>query len=80
MTNFDRAAAEFLRAATARANLTQAELSERCGINVVTLRRYLHGERSISLSDFRAIVSGLGIPVSDGWSEVERIYRGERVG
>lgn len=50
MDKYIDAAASELRAAQARARLTDTALSKRAGIPVVTLRRYLKGERDTPVS------------------------------
>ena len=61
MDKYIAAAAAELRAAQARASLTDKALAERSGIPVVTLRRYLKGERDTPASALFKIADALGI-------------------
>lgn len=61
MDQYVEAAAAELRAAQARARLTDIALSERAGIPVVTLRRYLKGTRDTPASALFKIADALGI-------------------
>lgn len=61
MDKYIAAAAAELRAAQARAELTDIALAERSGIPVVTLRRYLKGTRDTPVSALLKIAAGLGI-------------------
>ena len=61
MDQYVAAASAELRAAQARANLTDTALAERSGIPVVTLRRYLKGSRDTPVSALFKISGALGI-------------------
>lgn len=61
MDKYSEAAAGALRAAQGRANITDAALSERSGIPVVTLRRYLKGQRDTPVSAIFKISEALGV-------------------
>ena len=56
-----QAAAAELRAAQARAQLTDTALATRAGIPVVTLRRYLKGTRDTPVSALFRIAEALGV-------------------
>lgn len=62
MDKYVEAAAAELRAAQARAQLTDTALAERAGIPVVTLRRYLKGTRDTPASALFKIAAALGVP------------------
>lgn len=61
MDKYVEAAAGAVRAAQARANLSDTALAERAGIPVVTLRRYLKGTRDTPTSALFKIAEALGI-------------------
>lgn len=61
MDKYIAAAAGSLRAAQARADLTDLALAELSGIPVVTLRRYLKGQRDTPTSAILKIADALGI-------------------
>lgn len=61
MDKYVLAAAAELRAAQARAQMTDAALADRAGIPVVTLRRYLKGTRDTPTSSLFKIADALGI-------------------
>ncbi|GLU91302.1 helix-turn-helix transcriptional regulator [Agromyces sp. NBRC 114283] len=61
MDKYVVAAAAELRAAQARAQLTDTALAERSGIPTVTLRRYLKGTRDTPVSALFKIADALGI-------------------
>lgn len=61
MDKYVNAAAAELRAAQGRAGLTDTALSERSGIPVVTLRRYLKGTRDTPASALFRIAEAVGI-------------------
>lgn len=61
MDKYIEAAAGALRAAQGRANMTDATLSERSGIPVVTLRRYLKGQRDTPVSALFKIAGALNV-------------------
>lgn len=61
MDKYIHAAAAELRAAQARAQLTDTALAERSGIPVVTLRRYLKGTRDTPASALFKIADALDI-------------------
>ena len=65
MDAYIEAAAGALRAAQGRAGLTDIELADRSGIPVVTLRRYLKGQRDAPASALFKLASALGITPSD---------------
>ena len=50
-----------MRAAQARAQMTDVALAERSGIPAVTLRRYLKGTRDTPISALLKIADALGI-------------------
>ena len=62
MDKYVAAAAAELRAAQARAQLTDTALAARSGIPVVTLRRYLKGTRDAPASALFKIANALGVP------------------
>ena len=61
MDKYVEAAAAELRAAQARASLSDVALAERAGIPAVTLRRYLKGTRDTPASALFKIADALGI-------------------
>lgn len=61
MGAYIEAAAGALRAAQGRAQMTDTALSERSGIPVVTLRRYLKGQRDTPASAIFKIAEALDI-------------------
>ena len=61
MDKYVQAAAGALRAAQARANMTDTALAERSGIPAVTLRRYLKGTRDTPASALFKIAAALDI-------------------
>lgn len=61
MDKYVEAAAAELRAAQARAQLTDTALAERSGIPVVTLRRYLKGTRDTPASALFRIAEALNV-------------------
>lgn len=61
MDKYIEAAAGALRAAQARARMKDTELAERAGIPVVTLRRYLKGERDAPVSAIFKIAEALRV-------------------
>lgn len=61
MDKYIEAAAGALRAAQARAKMTDMALAERSGIPAVTLRRYLRGERDTPVSAIFKIANALNI-------------------
>lgn len=61
MDKYVEAAAGALRAAQARAKMTDTALAARSGIPVVTLRRYLKGERDAPTSALFKIADALGV-------------------
>ena len=61
MDQYIDAAAGALRAAQARAQMTDVALAERSGIPAVTLRRYLKGTRDTPISALLKIADALGI-------------------
>lgn len=61
MDKYIQAAAAELRAAQARADLSDTALALRSGIPVVTLRRYLKGTRDTPASAIFKIAEALGI-------------------
>lgn len=54
-----------VRAATARAGLTQAELARRTGISGQSIRRKLKGERGFAAEELVDIANVIGCQVSD---------------
>lgn len=65
MDIYGEALAGTLRAAQARARMTDIALAEKSGIKVVTLRRYLKGERDAPSSALYKIALALGMRVAD---------------
>lgn len=65
MDKYIAAASGALRAAQGRADMTDAALAERAGIPVVTLRRYLKGQRDAPASAILKIADALGISAGD---------------
>lgn len=61
MDQYVAAASAELRAAQARANLTDTALADKSGIPVVTLRRYLKGSRDTPVSALFKIAGALGV-------------------
>lgn len=61
MDEYVEAAAGALRAAQARAKMTDVALAEASGVPVVTLRRYLKGTRDTPVSALFRIASALGM-------------------
>lgn len=61
MDKYIEAAAGALRAAQARAKMTDTELAEKAGIPAVTLRRYLKGQRDTPVTAIFKIASALNI-------------------
>ena len=61
MDKYIEAAAGALRAAQARAKMTDSALAELSGIPVVTLRRYLKGQRDTPVSAIFKIAGALNI-------------------
>ena len=61
MDKYVKAAAAELRAAQARAQLTDTALAERAGIPVQTLRRYLKGTRDTPASAIFRIAEALEV-------------------
>ncbi|MBG9887147.1 hypothetical protein ABE10_25375 [Bacillus toyonensis] len=61
MDEYVEAAAGALRAAQARAKMTDIALAERAGMPVVTLRRYLKGVRDTPVSALFRIAAALGV-------------------
>lgn len=61
MDKYIEAAAGSLRAAQARAKMTNTALAEAAGIPAVTLRRYLQGERDTPVSAIFKIAAALDI-------------------
>ncbi|WP_341935301.1 helix-turn-helix domain-containing protein [Microbacterium sp. LWO14-1.2] len=61
MDEYVEAAAGALRAAQARARMTDIALAETSGIPVVTLRRYLKGTRDTPVSALFKIADALGV-------------------
>lgn len=76
MDAYVQAAAGALRAAQARANLSDLALAERSGIPAVTLRRYLKGTRDTPTSALFKIAEALGISagalLDDAMKHVEK--------
>lgn len=62
MDKYVEAAAAELRAAQARARMSDVALAAASGIPVVTLRRYLKGERDTPVSTLFKISEALGVP------------------
>lgn len=60
MDEYVEAAAGAIRAAQARAQMTDVSLAEHSGIPVVTLRRYLKGTRDAPSSAMLKIATALG--------------------
>lgn len=63
-TTRSQVAAE-VRAAAARANLSQADLARHTGLSGQSVRRKLRGERSLSAEELILIADAIGCPVSD---------------
>lgn len=61
MDEYVEAAAGALRAAQARAQMTDLALAEKAGIPAVTLRRYLKGTRDTPVSALFKIAAALGV-------------------
>ncbi|WP_082483006.1 helix-turn-helix domain-containing protein [Microbacterium sp. Leaf347] len=61
MDKYVEAAAAELRAAQARARMSDVALAAAAGIPAVTLRRYLKGERDAPLSVLFKIADALGV-------------------
>lgn len=61
MDKYISAAAAELRAAQARAQLTDTALAQRADVPVVTLRRYLKGERDTPVSVLMRIAAALNV-------------------
>lgn len=61
MDKYIEAAAGALRAAQARAKMTDIALAELAGIPAVTLRRYLRGERDTPVSAIFKIANALNV-------------------
>jgi DNA-binding Xre family transcriptional regulator len=75
VTEFDRAVSAYIRATAAAKKMGQDETAEHAGIHVNTFRRYWRGERSISLSDLRTILSALDVRTDVAVREIERIFK-----
>jgi transcriptional regulator with XRE-family HTH domain len=73
LSDFDRAASAWIRAAAAAQKLGQYELAERAGIHINTFRPYWRGERRIALGDFELIVNALGVDPEDAMKEIKSI-------
>ena len=63
-TKLREAVAAEVRAATARANLTQAELSAKSGISTSALTRKWHGRTSFTIEELIAVASATGQPAA----------------
>jgi transcriptional regulator with XRE-family HTH domain len=74
VTDFDRAVSAYVRSTAGIKKLGQDETAERAGIHPNTFRHYWRGERSISLGDFRTILSVFGVTSQDAMKDVERIF------
>lgn len=58
---FNAAVAEVLRLERVMKRITIAELAERSGLGVNSVKRYLDGERPIPLPAFRNLCGALGV-------------------
>ena len=63
-TTRDQIAAE-VRAATARAGITHADLAGRTGMSTQSIRRKLRGERGFNVEELVAIANAVGCRPSD---------------
>ncbi|WP_168203848.1 helix-turn-helix domain-containing protein [Humibacter ginsenosidimutans] len=76
MDEYTAAAAAELRAAQARAQLSDIALAERAGIPVVTLRRYLKGTRDTPSSALFKIAFALDMTIGELLDEaMKRVKR-----
>jgi transcriptional regulator with XRE-family HTH domain len=72
--DFDRAVAAYVRATAAAKRISAAKIAERVGVSTNTFYRYWRGERTMGLSDLRAIFNVLGVSFTDAEAEITRIY------
>lgn len=54
-----------IKAARKKANLTQAQLAEKCGTATITIRQYEAGKREPKLEQLAKISYALGVPVGE---------------
>ena len=79
-TDFDRAVSAYVRTTAVLQKLTAAVVAERAGIPVDKFRRYWRGERSIGLSELRAILGVLGVDWVDATRDIERVFQSGEYG
>jgi transcriptional regulator with XRE-family HTH domain len=76
MDAYVKAAAGAIRAAQARAELTDTALAEKSGVPAVTLRRYLKGTRDTPTAALLKIADALGVTagelLDDAMNHVEK--------
>ncbi|WP_280225002.1 helix-turn-helix domain-containing protein [Nocardia farcinica] len=73
-----QALAAELRAAVARADLTQGEVAERTGLHRVTVNRLLSGQRGIDVDQLFAFAFGLDLDPGELVDAAKRKYLEER--
>lgn len=72
------AVAAELRAAVARADLTQDQVAERTGLHRVTVNRLLKGARSVDVDQLLAFALGLGFNAGELLDTAKRQYLEKR--
>ena len=72
--DFDRAVAAYVRMTAAAKRISAAKIAERVGVPTNTFYRYWRGERTMGLSDLRAIFAELGVSFAEAEAEITRIY------
>lgn len=73
---WDRAFAEQLKAEVEISARTQAEIAQSAGIHPNTLRRYMSGDRSISVVDLRKVLVQLPLSIEVFLARVDRRAKG----
>lgn len=71
---FDRAVAAYVRATAGARQIKASTIAERAGLNRDTFYRYWRGERTIRLSDLRAILNVLDVSLAEAEGEITRLY------
>lgn len=79
-TDFDRAVSAYVRVTAVGRKISAGDLADKAGIPVATFRRYWRGERSVGLSDLRAILAVLGVEWADATRDIERLFESGEYG
>lgn len=72
--DFDRAVSAYVRMVAAQQQIKASRIAELVKVPLPTFYRYWRGERSMTLSDLRAIFVVLDVSFADAEAEITRIY------